>query len=641
MTSAVEYQTKVTKSAVNMDRLDGIVNGDATAVVQTDGGEVPSLANLAARFQVQGAAYRKVATYADLATIPGEDREYGLRVYVVESGTQYLWGQDAEGDAWISLGAVHTGGARVDGRPAVATIGAEDSDGVMRLFLAMMADNGALRTSIFEAGRMTVAGTTYDARRAVGWDWVLCKVTPDGRAWAIAGVRDDGSWFPGGSSSPAPARPVSTYTATQTNAQRQLSWVSEDDHWIILLIVGQSQSAAFNADADDVALTTTSLYPSNSFMLAGTDGPRRRGQARSTTLVPLIEHTNNTPGSPDAPARETYSSGFANHFIRDIHAATGKMPKMISMVAAFGGQSLAGLSRGQPVYNDAINSVADAVTAARARGAKSFTTIILKDQGEGDTGGSPLDRASGSTGSAGYVYEMMEKKYFRQLTGDVMARTGETELPVCFTTQHATTLAGNEWNNSSRFGVLRSHGQQNIRLVGPRYQLPFANEAPNIGVQLHNSSRGRYLYGQLAANAAIEELCGIGYAPIMPMAWKWNGAVLEIEMSVLSGSLVKDSSGTIDRTGLITEGFVYLDDSGFVTITNVATSGNKVLLTFATQPSGGNPHVGYAIFRNSGNTTLDGPIVGPRGTIHNDVALPTIGGGNQYHWLCAFVLNLS
>ncbi len=46
MTTAAEFQTKVAKFETNMDRLDGIVNGNASAVVAVDSGSVPSFLNL-------------------------------------------------------------------------------------------------------------------------------------------------------------------------------------------------------------------------------------------------------------------------------------------------------------------------------------------------------------------------------------------------------------------------------------------------------------------------------------------------------------------------------------------------------------------------------------------------------------------
>ena len=66
-TSATDFQTKVDKFSVDMDRADAIVNGDATTVVTVDGGvQVPSFAKLqtAGAVQVQGATDAKVAAQA-------------------------------------------------------------------------------------------------------------------------------------------------------------------------------------------------------------------------------------------------------------------------------------------------------------------------------------------------------------------------------------------------------------------------------------------------------------------------------------------------------------------------------------------------------------------------------------------------
>ena len=48
MTTAAQFQTKVTKAATNMDRFDGFVNGDENTIVNTDSGPVPSIQKLIA-----------------------------------------------------------------------------------------------------------------------------------------------------------------------------------------------------------------------------------------------------------------------------------------------------------------------------------------------------------------------------------------------------------------------------------------------------------------------------------------------------------------------------------------------------------------------------------------------------------------
>ncbi len=79
MTTATEFQTKVDKSSINMDRFDKILNGDEDTVVEVDGGlMVPSFANVqkAAAVEVEGAAAAAAlaghyANDADNVDIPG------------------------------------------------------------------------------------------------------------------------------------------------------------------------------------------------------------------------------------------------------------------------------------------------------------------------------------------------------------------------------------------------------------------------------------------------------------------------------------------------------------------------------------------------------------------------------------------
>lgn len=65
MTSAAEFQAKVTKAEVNFGRLDGIVNGGPDTVVTTDNGDVPSLAKVIGDLGDVAGAVESVA--ADLA----------------------------------------------------------------------------------------------------------------------------------------------------------------------------------------------------------------------------------------------------------------------------------------------------------------------------------------------------------------------------------------------------------------------------------------------------------------------------------------------------------------------------------------------------------------------------------------------
>ncbi|MDQ5354455.1 hypothetical protein RCE20_27945, partial [Klebsiella pneumoniae] len=92
--------------------------------------------------------------------------------------------------------------------------------------------------------------------------------------------------------------------------------------------------------ADQTIVAATPIYPDNAFMLSG--GVRRTG-TRSTTLVPLVEAVSGTD-------KETAASGLANTFIRDMAAATGVMPRTLSIVCAQSGQAYEYQKRGNQVY---------------------------------------------------------------------------------------------------------------------------------------------------------------------------------------------------------------------------------------------------------------------------------------------------
>lgn len=67
MTSASEYQAKIDKSVVDMDRFRDIVNGDENTEVTTDNGPLPSIAKALGSYETIGAAVAAAASFADAA----------------------------------------------------------------------------------------------------------------------------------------------------------------------------------------------------------------------------------------------------------------------------------------------------------------------------------------------------------------------------------------------------------------------------------------------------------------------------------------------------------------------------------------------------------------------------------------------
>ncbi|MDK1961639.1 sialate O-acetylesterase, partial [Klebsiella sp. K5-122] len=167
----------------------------------------------------------------------------------------------------------------------------------------------------------------------------------------------------------------------------------------IFVTAGQSNARGYCPDADQTIVAATPVYPDNAFMLSG--GVRRTG-TRSTTLVPLVEAVSGTD-------KETAASGLANTFIRDMAAATGVMPRTLSIVCAQSGQAYEYQKRGNAVYQYMLDSIEDCVTACKARGWLPIVLCVDWMQGESDEDWSGLREG---------MYESRMRQYQRQITSD-------------------------------------------------------------------------------------------------------------------------------------------------------------------------------------------------------------------------------
>ena len=111
---------------------------------------------------------------------------------------------------------VRGGGAAIAGAEPLAVFGANDADEIFRVFLAMMPDgtirSEAIRAMIDDAQ----AGLSFAAQTVSGFQFVITQEAIDGRVYALAGLRNDGTWHP---TSGAPAAPlVHTPFHGQSNA---------------------------------------------------------------------------------------------------------------------------------------------------------------------------------------------------------------------------------------------------------------------------------------------------------------------------------------------------------------------------------------------------------------------------------------
>lgn len=135
MTTASEYQAKLTKSVTNMDRFDGIINGANTSTVATDNGIVPTVAKAIKDFQDEADA-----TIGDLGDVAGAVE--ATAADRVQTGLDRVaTGQDrvaVEGAAVAVEGAAAAAVAVGNLKPDTATGLSETSDGE---FFSVPAEN--------------------------------------------------------------------------------------------------------------------------------------------------------------------------------------------------------------------------------------------------------------------------------------------------------------------------------------------------------------------------------------------------------------------------------------------------------------------------------------------------------------------
>ncbi|WGG72288.1 sialate O-acetylesterase [Klebsiella pneumoniae] len=393
----------------------------------------------------------------------------------------------------------------------------------------------------------------------------------------------------------------------------------------IFVTAGQSNARGYCPDADQTIVAATPVYPEHAFMLSG--GVRRTG-TRSTTLVPLVEAVSGTD-------KETAASGLANTFIRDMAAATGVMPRTLSIVCAQSGQAYEYQKRGNQVYQYLLDSIEDCVTACRARGWLPIVLCVDWMQGESDEDWSGLREG---------MYESRMRQYQRQITSDIIARTGQNEPPIIAITQLGYVNDGHTafTGQYARLSATKLHNHGQFRCVNTLYQYDFISDG------LHLTCAGQNRRGAAVARAIIQEWFTSGWYGMVPTGFVWNSPT-QIQINVPAyTNLVLDTT-TINTSGLANYGFSYTDESGAPpAISSVAISpdGKAVLINLAAAPSGRFGRVSYATVENplqSGATVKpSGKTLGARGCVRSSAGIAWVYDTSVtlYDWLPAFRINV-
>ena len=393
----------------------------------------------------------------------------------------------------------------------------------------------------------------------------------------------------------------------------------------IFVTAGQSNARGYCPDVDQAIVAATPVYPEHAFMLSG--GVRRTG-TRSTTLVPLVEAVSGTD-------KETAASGLANTFIRDMAAATGVMPRTISIVCAQSGQAYEYQKRGNQVYQYLLDSIEDCVTACKARGWLPIVLCVDWMQGESDEDWSGLREG---------MYDSRMRQYQRQITSDIIARTGQNEPPIIAITQlgYVNDGHGAFTGQYARLASTRLHGKEQFRLVNSLYQYEFISDG------LHLTCAGQNRRGAAVARAVIQEWFTSGWYGLVPTGFVWNSPT-QIQINVPSYTNLTIDTTNISTDGLANYGFNYTDESASppaISSVAISSDGKGVLINLASAPTGRFGRVSYATVENplqsGASVKPSGRTLGARGCIRSSSGITWVYDTSVtlYDWLPAFRINV-
>ncbi|EON4176273.1 sialate O-acetylesterase [Escherichia coli] len=393
----------------------------------------------------------------------------------------------------------------------------------------------------------------------------------------------------------------------------------------IFVTAGQSNARGYCPDADQTIVAATPIYPDNAFMLSG--GVRRTG-TRSTTLVPLVEAVSGTD-------KETAASGLANTFIRDMAAATGVMPRTLSIVCAQSGQAYEYQKRGNQVYQYLLDSIEDCVTACRARGWLPIVLCVDWMQGESDEDWSGLREG---------MYESRLHQYQRQAISDIMARTGQNEPPIIAQTQigYVNDNHGAFTGQYVRMSVNKLHGHEQFRCVNTLYQYDFISDG------LHLTCAAQNKRGAAVARAIVQEWFTSGWYGMVPSGFVWNSPT-QIQINIPSYTNLTIDTTNISTDGLANYGFNYTDESASppaISSVAISSDGKGVLINLASAPTGRFGRVSYATVENplqsGASVKPSGRTLGARGCVRSSSGITWVYDTSVtlYDWLPAFRINV-
>lgn len=388
-----------------------------------------------------------------------------------------------------------------------------------------------------------------------------------------------------------------------------------------------SYGQSLSVGRDTPAITTTQPYANKTLGNGVYSGNTEWGAGvfpRSTSLIALIEGIIRDYESP--------CSGCCNaiiEFVRDISPGidyTAQQRDFIGTSAGYGGMPLISLGRGTEAYQNLINQVSDAMTAAAAAGKTYNVAMISWMQGESD-----IPYFSGGTEKV--VYKQRLKRLVLDLRNDIAGILGERYTWPFISYQLATNTKPYSpapvYRPDIALALVECAMEEpDWYLACPMYQFDYIDA-------FHLDALSTRRSGAYFAKTYHKVIYGSGHKPLYPLRGRRQGTLVEIEFCVPYGVLVLDTTlvALADNYG-----FSAVDDNGAVSITSVALSGpDRVLITLSGTPTGEvTIRYGWGDAPTSGDDFSTWPVgrtAGARGNLRDqegNIYVFDAGTGNEY-----------
>jgi hypothetical protein len=378
-------------------------------------------------------------------------------------------------------------------------------------------------------------------------------------------------------------------------------------------ITGQSLGNGFGSQP---VLSTTQAY-NNKMLNTGVNA--NSSGAAFTGLVPLVETLVPDP-LEGANQGETIASGMTNQLSSQL-ASSGSVGCSLDFTvsdSATSGRSIAEISRGTTFYGWNLSQITAIRGYALAAGKTFRAKALCLIHGEADTAFS----------SATYLNDVLT--LLANFNTDVAAITGQTEeikLLICQQnswTKNPATQPGADVPMAQY--LIAVQNPTKVAFTTPKYHLPY-------GDGVHLTAAGERWLGEYYGKAYdYFILRGYNRLPLYPISATISGAVITATFNVPSAPIVFDTT-LVSNPGNF--GFEYFDNSGAPpAISNVAISGNTVIVTLASVPTGSARRFRYAYTGTSGANA--GATTGPRGNLRDSDPYPSLYGNTLYNWCPAF-----